>query len=109
MERDTPPPASMPASHAVSCGAVGADDAVDAAGVGFTAKLVRLGTKAVASLFTPGVGGEDPCRDWWWLPPHFKHGNFFGQSVALWPTTKHLKQTFLFLQTVDLSSTLKDE
>jgi len=32
----TPPPAETPASHALSLGAIGADDAVDAAGVGFT-------------------------------------------------------------------------
>ena len=58
----TPPPADIPASHALSFDAAGADDAVDAAGVGFTAKLVRLGTKVAASLFLPGTGGEDPCN-----------------------------------------------
>ena len=36
----TPPPADIPASHAFSFGAVGADDAVNAAGVGFTINVV---------------------------------------------------------------------
>ena len=79
----TPPPADIPASHALSRGAVGADDAVDAAGVGFTAKFVRLGTKSVASLFAPGVGGLDPCNILWCPPPHDKHLIPFEQNVAL--------------------------
>ena len=51
MERVTPPPASMPASHADSRIAVGADDAVDAAGFESTLKVVRFGSKAAAFLF----------------------------------------------------------
>ena len=57
MERVTPPPASMPASHAVSRGAVGADDAVDAAGDGSTLKVERFGSNVVAFLF--GNDGAD--------------------------------------------------
>ena len=57
MERVTPPPsASMPASHAVSIGAVGAAGAV------FTAKVVTFGMKGSAFLFT-GVEGVAPCND----------------------------------------------
>ena len=47
----TPPPADTPASHAFSRGAVGADDAVDAAGFGSTLKVERFGSKAAALLF----------------------------------------------------------
>ena len=51
-----PPPASMPASHAASTGAVGAT------GVAFTAKDVMFGTKDAAFLFE-GVTGLDPCNE----------------------------------------------
>ena len=47
----TPPPADIPASHAFSRGAVGADDAVDAAGFGSTLKVERFGSNADAFLF----------------------------------------------------------
>ena len=79
----TPPPAEMPASHAFSRGAPGADDAVDAAGVGFTAKLVRFGTNGAAFLFTPGVGGVDRCNNLWCPPPHDRHLIPFEHSAAL--------------------------
>jgi len=47
----TPPPADIPASHAFSRGAIGADDAVDAAGFGSTLKVERFGSKADVLLF----------------------------------------------------------
>ena len=65
MERVTPPPASMPASHAVSGGVVGVVGVAAALGAGvagvvaFTANVVRLGTNGAASLFV-GVGGLEP-------------------------------------------------
>ena len=76
MERVTPPPASMPASHAASTGVVGVAGAV------FTAKVVMLGTNEEASLFV-GVTGVDPCNEIWWIPPHRIHRVPDAQFAAL--------------------------
>ena len=71
-----PPPASMPASHAESIGAVGVAGAV------FTAKVVTLGTNGVALLFV-GVTGVDPCNEVWWTPPHSRQRILDAQVTAL--------------------------
>ena len=101
MERVTPPPASMPASHAASTGVVGVAGAV------FTAKDVIFGTNVAAFLFV-GVTGVEPCNEVWWTPPHSRHRLPEAQVAALWPIPKHLKHIFLFRHRVDLSSTLAD-
>ena len=50
IERETPPPASIPASHAVSCGAVGVAAALGAGVAGFTANETLL----------KDCGGDEP-------------------------------------------------